>query len=278
MKQKSSYKHFYLIIFAIFMVLTCFGAGTSTAKAETRYAIDEVAESIVFITFKKGVTSEWGNYLGASFFFPEETFETEYEYGIAVFPETYIVKYELYGDYIARKEAEGIAIQIAISSGSKAENGKLCSYNIQHIPDKALNMRLAYVMFVRNSVGEVAYKQPVISSFNETTVENVSNSDLVAMAKQRQKEIETEKNFKRITDSLSNLVDSICIYLVIGCSAVVVIWGAYIGIKLAVAKKNDQKIDAQSMVKHLVIGIVIMFVLAGALPLLVKGLAAWIGG
>jgi succinate dehydrogenase/fumarate reductase cytochrome b subunit len=106
----------------------------------------------------------------------------------------------------------------------------------------------------------------------------VSYDELMSMAKERLKEIETEKNFKSITDKLTELIDSIWIYLIIGCSAVVVIWGAYIGIRLAVAKKNEQKADTQSMVKRLVIGIVIMFVLAGALPLLIKGLALWIGG
>ncbi|MBR1676618.1 MAG: hypothetical protein IJ706_04830 [Clostridia bacterium] len=261
--------------------LTCLlsvETGAVTVKADTKYTVEEVADSIVFITFKKGVTEERGNYLCASFFFPDETFEEEYEYGVATFPEKYITRYELYGDYIARKEAEGIAIQVVTGSGGRQENGRLCNYNIVHIPDKGLSMRIAYVIFVRNSKGDIAYKEPVISSFEETILENVSTDELLSMAKERQKEIEADRNFKNITDKISELVDSIWIYLVIGCLAVVVIWGAYIGIRIMVTKKNEQKADAQGMVKRLVIGIVIMFVLAGAVPLLIKGLAAWIGG
>ena len=278
MRKQSINRQFYLIIFAIFMLLTCFGTGISTAKAETIYTVEEVAESIVFITFKKGSSEDRGNYLGASFYFPEEPFEEDYEYGIAVFPEKFIERYELYGDYIARKEADNISIALVSGHIGREEGGQIHTYNISKIPEVAFNQRLVYVFYVRNSDGEVAYKEPVISSYNATTLESVSYDELMSMAKERLKEIETEKNFKSITDKLTELIDSIWIYLIIGCSAVVVIWGAYIGIRLAVAKKNEQKADTQGMVKRLVIGIVIMFVLAGALPLLVKGLALWIGG
>lgn len=51
--------------------------------------------------------------------------------------------------------------------------------------------------------------------------------------------------------------------------------GAYIGIKIIIAKKNDEKINARDMVKQLIIGIVIMFVLAVGLPLLINGLTSW---
>ena len=56
------------------------------------------------------------------------------------------------------------------------------------------------------------------------------------------------------------------------------IWGAYIGIRIAVAKKSEQKIDVRGMVKNLAVGIVIMFVLSAVLPLLIKGLDFWVGG
>ena len=278
MRQNIKNTRLYITMVIFLTCLLSVETGAVTVKADTKYMVEEVADSIVFITFKKGVTEERGNYLCASFFFPDETFEEEYEYGVATFPEKYITRYELYGDYIARKEAEGIAIQVVTGSGGRQENGRLCNYNIVHIPDKGLSMRIAYVIFVRNSKGDIAYKEPVISSFEETILENVSTDELLSMAKERQKEIEADRNFKNITDKISELVDSIWIYLVIGCLAVVVIWGAYIGIRIMVTKKNEQKADAQGMVKRLVIGIVIMFVLAGAVPLLIKGLAAWIGG
>ena len=64
---------------------------------------------------------------------------------------------------------------------------------------------------------------------------------------------------------------------VIALAAVVVIWGAYIGIKIAIAHRNEEKINARDMVKNLIIGIVIIFVVAMGAPLLINGLSAWVG-
>ena len=270
-----------ILMLFITLVLSLSGfttAGAVTAKAETIHTVNDIAESIVFITFKKGYSEEKGKFLGVSFFFPKETYVAGNEYGVAVFPEKFIARYDLNGDYISRKETDGIAISLLKTNGGVVEGGRIASYSITNIPESALDMQLVYVFFVSNSEGEVAYKEPVICSFQEATLENPSTDELLSMAIEKQKVIAMEGNFEIATDKISELVDSIWIYLVIGCSTVVVIWGAYIGIRIAVAKKNEQRVDTQGMVKRLVIGIVIMFVLAGALPLLIKGLAAWIGG
>lgn len=63
---------------------------------------------------------------------------------------------------------------------------------------------------------------------------------------------------------------------VMALAAVVVIWGAYVGIKIAIAHKNEEKINARDMVKNLIIGIVIIFVVAMGAPLLINGLSAWV--
>ncbi len=76
---------------------------------------------------------------------------------------------------------------------------------------------------------------------------------------------------------LQELMDSFWIYIVLALAAVVVIWGAYIGIKIAIAHKNEEKINARDMVKNLIIGIIIIFVVAMGAPLLIEGLAAWVG-
>ncbi len=76
---------------------------------------------------------------------------------------------------------------------------------------------------------------------------------------------------------IQELMNSFWIYIVIALAAVIVIWGAYIGIKIAIAHKNEEKINARDMIKNLIIGIVIMFVVAMGAPLLINGLAAWIG-
>ncbi len=80
----------------------------------------------------------------------------------------------------------------------------------------------------------------------------------------------------QIVDKLKVLMDSFWIYIVIALAAVVVIWGAYIGIKIAIAHRNEEKINARDMVKNLIIGIVIIFVVAMGAPLLINGLSAWV--
>src|SRR5574344_1043101 len=84
-------------------------------------------------------------------------------------------------------------------------------------------------------------------------------------------------NLSQIVDNLKTLMDSFWIYIVIALAAVVVIWGAYIGIKIAIAHKNEEKINARDMVKNLIIGIIIIFVIAMGAPLLINGLSAWVG-
>lgn len=80
----------------------------------------------------------------------------------------------------------------------------------------------------------------------------------------------------QILDKLKSLMDSFWIYIVLALAAVVVIWGAYIGIKIAIAHKNEEKVNARDMVKNLIIGIVIIFVVAMGAPLLINGLSAWV--
>ena len=84
-------------------------------------------------------------------------------------------------------------------------------------------------------------------------------------------------NLQEIVAKLSNLMDSFWIYIILALAAVVVIWGAYVGIKIAIAHRNEEKINARDMVKNLIIGIVIIFVVAMGAPLLIKGLGAWVG-
>ncbi|MCD8307470.1 MAG: hypothetical protein LUD51_04490 [Clostridia bacterium] len=80
-----------------------------------------------------------------------------------------------------------------------------------------------------------------------------------------------------IVAKLQSLIDSFWVYIVIALAAVVVVWGAYIGIRIAIAHRNEEKINARDMIKNLIIGIVIIFVVAMGAPLLIQGLSAWVG-
>ena len=84
-------------------------------------------------------------------------------------------------------------------------------------------------------------------------------------------------SLEQIVTNLKSLMDSFWIYIVMAHAAVVVVWGAYVGIKIAIAHRNEEKINARDMVKNLIIGIVIIFVVAMGAPLLINGLAAWVG-
>ena len=86
-----------------------------------------------------------------------------------------------------------------------------------------------------------------------------------------------DSNLAEIVAKLQSLMDSFWLYIVIALAAVVVIWGVYIGIKIAIAHRNEEKINARDMIKNLVIGIVIIFVVAMGAPLLINGLSAWVG-
>lgn len=85
-----------------------------------------------------------------------------------------------------------------------------------------------------------------------------------------------DSSLAEIVEKLQSLMDSFWVYIVIALAAVVVIWGAYIGIKIAIAHRNEEKINAKDMVKQLIIGIVIIFVVAMGAPLLINGLSAWV--
>ena len=83
-------------------------------------------------------------------------------------------------------------------------------------------------------------------------------------------------NLAEIVEKLHSLMDSFWIYIVMALAGVVVVWGAFVGIKIAIAHKNEEKINARDMVKNLIIGIIIIFVVAMGAPLLINGLSAWV--
>ncbi|MCD8294899.1 MAG: hypothetical protein LUE27_06645 [Clostridia bacterium] len=86
-----------------------------------------------------------------------------------------------------------------------------------------------------------------------------------------------DSSLASIVAKLQSLIDSFWVYIVIALAAVVVVWGAYIGIRIAIAHRNEEKINARDMIKNLIIGIIIIFVVAMGAPLLIQGLSAWVG-
>ena len=144
---------------------------------------------------------------------------------------------------------------------------------MRYIPEAADSMDLSFIFYVKDTNGNIAYDIPRFAAYGTLYAEDYTNNELAAMVGQR---VVMETSFKKIVEKLSELVDSFWIYIVIAGASVVVIWGAYIGIRIAVAKSREERINSRDMVKSLLIGIVITFVIAVAMPLLIKGLSSWI--
>lgn len=85
------------------------------------------------------------------------------------------------------------------------------------------------------------------------------------------------ESLAEIVANLNTLMDSFWIYIVLALAAVVVVWGAYVGIRIAIAHRNEEKINARDMIKNFIIGIIIIFVIAMGAPLIIEGLSAWVG-
>lgn len=86
-----------------------------------------------------------------------------------------------------------------------------------------------------------------------------------------------DENLSKIVVKLNELMGSFWKYAIAALILVIVVWGIYVGIKIITAHKNDEKINAKGMLKSLLIGVIVIFVIAVGAPLLIKGLEAWVG-
>ena len=243
---------------------------------ETKPQAEEIVKKMFFFGFRKGEDENHGRYIVAMIYVPDEMYFEDCTYGVTIFPKLYMERFNVYSDYMNGLAAQGKPyLDVVGQVYQPAPKGKVFRCGIANIRDTNTSLNFAFIGYVKDTYGNYAYIMPEYGAYDTLTVGELTNEQILEKLNY---ELMVRSTFGGITDKIVELVDSIWIYLVIGCSAVVVIWGAYIGIRIAVAKKNEQKADSRSMVKRLVIGIAIMFVLAGALPLLVKGLALWIGG
>ena len=243
---------------------------------ETKPQADEIVKKMFFFGFRKGEDESHGRYIVAMIYVPDEMYFEDCTYGVTIFPKAYMQRFNVYSDYMNGLAAQGKPYLDVIGySYQPAPEGKVFRCGIANIRDTNTSLTFAFIGYVKDSYGNYAYVMPEYGAYDTLKVGELTNEQVLEKLNY---ELTVRSTFGGIANKIVALVDSIWVYLVIACSAVVTIWGAYIGIRLAVAKKSEQKVDAQGMIKRLVIGIVIMFVLAGALPLLVKGLALWIGG
>lgn len=276
MEQTQNKKESFIYIVLLLVVFFVFFSVPVKAFAEETNVLtpEEIMAQSYMFGFKKGETETRGKFIIAMLFVPDEVYNENYTYGVVIFPRLYMERFNVYSDYMNGLSEQGKQyIDVKGAVYQPADGGKVFRCGIAQIRDNNTSLVLAFIGYVTDTDGNTAYTAPSYADYNSLTARNLSDEEVLGLLEQTKS---IRSNFGGIVDKISELVDSVWIYLVIGCASVLVVWGAYIGIKIAIAKKNEQKLDAKSMVKRLVIGIIIMFVLAGALPLLIKGLSAWV--
>ena len=86
-----------------------------------------------------------------------------------------------------------------------------------------------------------------------------------------------DNSLSQIIEKLNELMGSVWNYVILALAAGIALWGVYVGIKIVLANRKEEKINARDMLKNLIIGIVVIFVVAMGAPLLIKGLMSWVG-
>ena len=280
-KQNNSVGTFFLCLILFFMSCSLFFNDGMIKKVSAETTMDNqktlqnIVDNSVFITFSKGKESKYGRYIFACYYVPNELYDSSFEYGVVVFPKWFSEEYGITGNYIEEYTAVGMGDSLAILSNSSplsASDGKIIRCRIVDIPKNGVDIELSFIFFVRDSGGNIVYDTPRHAIYADPLIGDYTSGELLAMVDER---IVTEKSFRTIIVKIQELVNSVWVYVVIALSSVVVVWGAYIGIKVVIAKKNEEKVDARGMVKSLIIGIVIMFVIAMGAPLLINGLSSW---
>ena len=261
---------------AMVMPTSLVNAKAETLEEEEQITVETIVENCVFITFTKGESEEKGQYIYACYFVPEAYYDSSLSYGVVVFPRWFAERYGVTGNYIAEYEALGMKDSLAlleVESPVLLSGGRLLKCGIKDIPESGEDIELSYIFFVQDAEGNYGYSAPHHAAYATLIAEDYTSAQIAEMIGQR---VQMETSFKQIVVKLAELVDSFWIYIVIGCTSVVVIWGAYIGIKIAVARRREEQIDARGMVKNLIIGIVIAAVIAVGAPLLINGLSSWL--
>lgn len=264
------------------LIVLCFSvmftSGTVSAKAEnaetTSITAQEIVDNAMLNSFRKGDNENYGKFIFACFYIPEAYYDTSCKYGVLIFPSNYMDRFITDRDYI--REFEEQAVQIMIIENDtplEAPEGRVFKCGIVQMLEQNLGREFVFIFYAEDSLGNIAYTDPERATYNTLDAKNFTDAELLEILDRK---IQMRDNFVTIIDKIEELVDSVWVYMVMVCASVVVVWGAYIGIRVAVAKRNEEKINARGMVKSLIIGIVIMFVLAMALPMLIHGLGKWI--
>lgn len=82
-------------------------------------------------------------------------------------------------------------------------------------------------------------------------------------------------NLNTILNQIKTLIGEFKSFIIGILIAAVVVWCIYVAVRLIIAHRNEERVDAKRLIKNLILGVVIMFVLIYGVPLLIEGLQAW---
>ena len=276
-KKQRKTTPFVLFITLLLMFFSLFGGGTLVAKAETQTitaSVEEIVDNTIFVCFRKGNTAERGKYIIANFYVPKEYYYESHTYGVIIFPKDYGIKHGLLGDYFKKSEETGAQIlNVVATTPMPEEEGFGINCGLIEILEANASRPFSFIFYVKDTSGNVAYKEPQFADYNSLNAGELTMEEFLQKTEVAK---DMQGGFRTIVIKIQELVDSVWVYVVIALSSVVVVWALYIGIRVIISKKNEEKINAKGMLKQLIIGIIIMFVLAAGTPLLINGLSHWV--
>lgn len=276
-KRQGKTTPFVVFIMAILMLMSVFCVRTTPVKAEettNAHSVQEIVDNSIFVTFRKGETESRGKYIIACFYVPKEYYNESYVYGAVIFPKDYGIENGLLGDYLKNSEEKGVRVlNIVVEVAIPEEEGYGMNCGVVDLIEENLSIPFSFIFYVKDLNGNIAYMQPKFATYNSLNASEMTMEELIEKSQFAK---DMQSSFRRIVTKIEELVDSFWNYIIIAFSSIVLVWGAYIGIRIAIAKKNEEKINASEMVKNLIIGIVIIFIIAVSAPLLISGLSHWI--
>lgn len=267
----------------LLLIILCFSIiipnSIVNVKAETMgqnpVSVETIIENTTFVTFRKGdETSRYGRNMFACFYVPNSVYESSYTYGLVLFPKDYGEKLGINSDYLQKAEEQNIYIaNIPAPSSVEASNGRLFKCGLANILDQNIERTFSFIFYAQDANGNIAYSRPQFAAWSTLDAEEYTDAQVIAMIEGR---VAMETSFGTIVEKIAELVNSFWMYIVLAMGIVVVVWSSYLGIQVAIAKRKEEQINARGMIKNLVIGIIVMFTIAMAIPLFINGLSWWV--
>ncbi len=263
-----------ILCFSIVMPMSVVKTKAETFQTEKTTSVETIIANSTFITFRKGdENSRYGRNIFLCYYVPNTVYESTYSYGVVIFPKLYGDRYDLKSDYLAKAEEQGLVIMDVVANvGLPAPEGMVYKCGIANILEKNINLEFTFVFYAKDTEGNIAYAQPKFATYSTLDAKDLTDAQVLEILEQR---ATMDSSFRTIINKISELVNSFWIYIILAMGTATIVWSSYLGIRIAVARRKEEQINARGMVKNLVIGIIVMFTIAMAVPLLINGLSWW---